>query len=370
MQNIPLQNFFAIAYKPPNIASLSFANAIKGGLKRVGFSVKKIGFSGTLDPFAQGMLLLGINGYTKLLPHLEKSYKVYRAVLFLGLESKSLDIENIVKIHEVSPLSTESIFNAIKDIQGIITYKPPKFSAKHINGVRAYTLMRQGIDFEVNEISTDIRYLKILNYTHPFLSFEVCVSEGGYVRSIGEMIAKNLGVYGSLCSLERIQEGRWHYQNILTAYEAKGIFDECSGIIDCIKVPIHIHGINQISKVILLNIKNALNYDTIQLTEYAKVAYNGAKFMLSPSLCAKIFANMSHIKAYNSPLECVDMKHLQDMQVSHLESGYENKDVCLNTPNQDSASRIILADFDTHFGIIEVFRDGRVKYILNRIDKC
>lgn len=361
-----LQNFFAISYKPPNISSLSFANAIKGGLKNMGFSVKKIGFGGTLDPFAQGMLILGINGYTKLLPHLEKSYKTYRAVLFLGLESRSLDIENIVKIHKIAPFSNEDIHNAIKDIKGIITYKPPKFSAKHINGVRAYNLMRQGIEFDIKEIKTDIKKLEILNYSHPFLSFEVCVSEGGYVRSIGEMIANNLGVYGSLCSLERIQEGKWHYYNMLKDYEA----NIRQNILDCINVPLHIHGINQNAKVILLNIKNALKYDTIQLTEYAKVAYNGAKFILNPSLCAKIFVDSPHRKVHDEPLAHDYMKHSQNIQAAHLESGYQNKEVCPNTPCKDSVSKVMLADFDTHFGIIEVFRDGGVKYILNRIDKC
>lgn len=367
MQNAKLlQNFFAIAYKPPNISSLSFANAIKSGLKSIGFSVKKIGFAGTLDPFAQGMLLLGINGYTKLLPHLEKSYKTYRAVLFLGLESRSLDIENIVKIHEVAPLKNNDIHNAIKDLRGVITYKPPKFSAKHINGTRAYNLMRQGIDFDIKEIKTDIKSLKILNYSHPFLSFEVCVSEGGYVRSIGEMIAKNLDSYGSLCSLERTQEGKWHYHNMCMDYEA----NRKQNILDCINVPLHIQGVYQNAKVLLLNIKNALNYDTIQLTEYAKVAYNGAKLILNPSLCAKIFDDMSHSKADGKFLECEYVKHSQNMQAAHLESGYKNKEVCPNTPCKDSVSKVMLADFDTHFGIIEIFRDGGVKYILNRIDKC
>lgn len=365
-----LQNFFAIAYKPPNISSLSFANALKGGLKNMGFPVKKIGFSGTLDPFAQGMLLLGINGYTKLLSHLDKSYKTYRAVLFLGLESRSLDIENIVKIHKVAPLNDDSIHNAIKNIKGIITYKPPKFSAKHINGMRAYTLMRQGINFDIKEIKTYIKNLKILNYCHPFLSFEVCMSEGGYVRSIGEMIASNLGLHGSLCSLERIQEGKWNYNNMRMNCET----NIQQNILDCINVPIHINGIRQNAKVILLDIKNALKYDTIKLTEYAKLAYNGAKFILNPSLCAKIFADMSSINARDSFLECADVRHSQNIQVAHLELGHQNKGVC-QAPCKDSIStdyesKIMLADFDTHFGIIEVFRNGGVKYILNRIDKC
>lgn len=379
MQDIKsLQNFFAISYKPPNISSLSFASAIKAGLKRMWFPVKKIGFSGTLDPFAQGTLLLGINNYTKLLPHLEKSHKTYKAVLFLGLESRSLDVENVVKIHKVEPLSNETLHNAIKNICGKIRYKPPKFSAKHINGVRAYTLMRQGIDFETKEIETEIFSLKILNYSHPFFSFEICMSEGGYVRSIGEMIAQNLNVCGSLCSLERTQEGMWNYKNICMSDFCSDIYAKKllqrdmqhkahKGIFGYINVPIQVHGINQNAKVILLSIKNALKYDTIRLTEYAKVAYNGAKFMLNPSLCEKIFVNDSH-NADDERLESAYMRHSQ-MRATHLESGYKNKGIC-PTQHNNSGSKVMLADFDTHFGIIEIFRDGRVNYILNRIDKC
>lgn len=362
----PPQNFFAIAYKPPNISSLSFTNMLKIGLKKLGFHIKKIGFSGTLDPFAHGMLMLGINNYTKLLPHIKKDYKVYRAVLFLGLESKSLDIENIVCIHKVKQYSYDEIQKTIKDIQGNISYKPPKFSAKHINGVRAYELMRRGIDFNIGTITTEIKYIKILNYSHPFLSFEICVSEGGYIRSIGEIISKNLGVCGSLCSLERLQEGRWNYQYMLKNYATNKLED----ILDCIEVPLQIQGIYQNSKVIFLNIKNALKYDTIRLTEYAKIAYNGAKFILNPSLCAKIFGDIMHIEKQDSNLSKYDYMQSQNIQATHLESGCYNKEVCPDTMCKDSVSKIIFADFDTHFGIIEVFQDGKVKYILNRIDKC
>ncbi|WP_052096570.1 pseudouridine synthase family protein [Helicobacter trogontum] len=368
MQDLTIpQNFFAIAYKPPNISSLTFANALKRGFKQLGFPIKKIGFSGTLDPFAHGMLILGINGCTKLLPHIKKDYKTYRAVLFLGLESKSLDTENVIKIHKVKPYSYAEIYKAVEGIKGVISYKPPKFSAKHINGVRAYELMRKGVDFDMHTITTEVKTIEILNYSHPFLSFEVCVSEGGYIRSIGDIIAKNLGVYGGLCSLERLEEGQWNYHTMLKSYTTNKQTD----ILDCIEVPLQIQGIEQNAKVILLDMKNALKYDTIRLTEYAKVAYNGAKFILNPSLCAEIFGDIIHIEKIDSDLLKHDyIQQSQNIQATHLELGCHNKEVCPDTIHKKSVSKIVLADFDTHFGIIEVFQDGRVKYILNRIDKC
>lgn len=363
-----LQNFFAIAYKPPNISSLSFANKLKAGLKSLGIPVKKIGFSGTLDPFAHGMLICGINGCTKLLPHLPKQRKTYRAVLFLGLESKSLDIENVVQIHTTQPFSESQIHHATKPLRGTITYTPPKFSAKHIQGARAYELMRNGVEFEMPTAQMTIFDFQIQNYSHPFLSFEVCVSEGGYVRSIGAMIAKNLGTHGSLCSLERVSEGQWHYRNLLTscAKDSQIPHRDLPHSYRSLAVPLQLQGWSQNTKVILLDIKNALNYDTIQLAKYAKEAYNGAKLMLDPTLCAKIFDTKGHGKSRAWQEACV--QPTQNLQEMPFQSRCEG--VCPNTTQQDLASKVVLADFGTHFGIIEVFRNGQVKYIVNRIDTC
>ncbi len=373
---INLNSFLALSYKFPNISSFNFTNSIKHGLKSIGIPVKKIGFSGTLDPFAHGSLIIGVNSYTKLLSHIKKDYKTYRATIFLGLESDSLDIENIINIHETKVFTESKIKDAIKHINGNITYKPPKFSAKHVNGIRSYKLAKIQKDFELKEITTNVKYLNIINYSHPFLTFETCISEGGYVRSIGEMICNNLNIKGSLCFLERTKEGELCYKYMLN--ESKSILDSkilCNGsknmILDkdfkniSINVPFMYNGIMQNTKLILLDIKNIIKYDTIKLMKYAIKAHNGAKIILDSNICNNIFQNNINNK---HDKECIAKENIIDKYIT-CDNRYLHKNKCLNVNNRLD-NKIFLADFGTHFGIIKIFQNGKVEYILNRIDKC
>ena len=199
---IQVKNFLLVAYKPKFISSNAFLTLLK---KHIG--EKKAGYSGTLDPFASGLLIIGFGAYTKLLPFLTKSPKCYRATLFLGAQSTTLDIEGIQKVELIKPLCLDNILQVLDSLQGEISYIPPQFSAKHINGTRAYKLARSGISFQLERQNMRVFGLKLLAYNHPFLSFEVCLDEGGYVRSIGELISSKLGVSGALSALERISEG-------------------------------------------------------------------------------------------------------------------------------------------------------------------
>lgn len=182
------------------------SNAFLMQLKRK-YNWKKCGYSGTLDPFASGLLIVGVGAYTRLFSYLDKKIKTYEATLWLGAKSESLDLEKMREIEEIKEYSLQKIFEVFQALQGRIAYTPPRFSAKHINGRRAYQLAREGIDFEIQESQMEVFGLEFLSYCHPFLSFRARVSEGGYIRSLGEMIASKLGCEGSLSQLKRIQEG-------------------------------------------------------------------------------------------------------------------------------------------------------------------
>ncbi len=197
-----------VAYKPAGIGSNRFLSQIK---RRYG--IKKAGFSGTLDPFAQGVLIIAFGKYTKLFRFLKKAPKTYRATLWLGAGSPTLDIEQISEVIVTPPLPKREILSALEKIKGEITYLPPRYSAKKIGGVRAYELARQNREVALNEITTSIYDIRLLHYCHPFITFEVTLSEGGYVRSIGAMIAEKLGSPGTLSMLERLREGAFHYEN-------------------------------------------------------------------------------------------------------------------------------------------------------------
>jgi tRNA pseudouridine55 synthase len=177
------------------------------------YGTKKVGFSGTLDPFATGCLIVATGQYTKLFQYLDKTPKSYKATLWLGVNSPGLDIEKIDSIKEVKPFDEQVIKETLDTLLGKLTYYPPKFCAKKINGKRAYELARKGKEVKLKTITSTIYDIKLLNYNHPFVHFEAKVSEGTYIRSLGALIADKLDVDGTLSSLHRIHEGEFYYEN-------------------------------------------------------------------------------------------------------------------------------------------------------------
>jgi len=208
------ENLLFVARKPSFISSNKFLNQLK---KK--YSIKKMGFSGTLDPFACGNLIIATGQYTKLFRFLQKTPKTYIATLMLGAYSPTLDIEKIENIQNTKPIETEKIKEVLQSFLGKQKQLPPKYSAKKINGKRAYKLMENGewrIEnegiFLDREIEIEIFDIKLINYSHPFITFEASVSEGTFIRTLGFDIAKKLGYTGTLTYLERTKEGKFIYE--------------------------------------------------------------------------------------------------------------------------------------------------------------
>lgn len=201
-------NKLLVVNKPKYISSNFFLHKVKRKYK-----TKKAGFSGTLDPFATGCLIVACGQYAKLFKYFNKTPKTYRAVLWLGATSESLDIENIIEIQEEKKLDLTKIKNEIAHLVGEIHYTPPKFSAKKINGMRAYELARMGEEIELKDAVMDILSTQFIAYSHPFITFEATVSEGSYIRSLAQILAQRLGVVGTLSHLHRLREGDFFYEN-------------------------------------------------------------------------------------------------------------------------------------------------------------
>jgi len=201
-------NKLFVAYKPKGLSSNYFLRKIKRS-----YDIKKAGFSGTLDPFASGVLIVAFGQFTKLFRFLKKVPKRYRATLWVGAYSPTLDTEKIESVKTLAPFSMDSINIIAKSFLGEIEYLPPKYSAKRVDGKRAYQLARDGEEFELKKIKSTIYDFKILHYMHPFLTFELAISEGGYARSIGSLFAEKLGFDGILSSLERLNEGDFVYND-------------------------------------------------------------------------------------------------------------------------------------------------------------
>ena len=206
-QKIPTPSRIFVAKKPRFVSSNAFLQNLK---KRL--NLRDLGYSGTLDPFASGVLVVASGQYTRLLGHLRLSPKIYRATLWLGAESPSLDSENIANIALVDEIALPKIHEVMSSLKGVLTYEPPRFSAKKINGIRAYKMARDSQDFALKPVTSEVFEASLLNYSHPFLSFEISVEKGAYIRSIAQIIAQKLGVCGTLSALERLREGDFGFE--------------------------------------------------------------------------------------------------------------------------------------------------------------
>ncbi len=199
-------NRLFVVKKPVNISSNFYLRRIKRKYKN-----KKAGFSGTLDPFACGCLIVAFGQYTKLFQFLKKTPKTYRATVWLGTQSESLDTENIYSIEKSEKLDINVVKQELEKLKGFCEYLPPKYSAKKIDGKRAYDLARNDIDFELKKVISSVYDVKFINYNHPFISFDISVSEGSYIRSIAQILLDRLETVGTLSYLERLNEGKFSF---------------------------------------------------------------------------------------------------------------------------------------------------------------
>lgn len=201
-------NKLIVVNKPVFVSSNSYLKKIKWKYKN-----KKAGFSGTLDPFACGCLIVAFGQYPKLFRYLKKTPKTYRTTIWLDVLSNSLDIENIEHQAKNAKLNESDIQKELLGLLGELNYLPPKYSAKKIDGKRAYDLARAGEDFEMKRITSTVYDVKFINYNHPFISFDITVSEGSYIRSMAQILLDRLGAIGTLSYLKRLNEGEFFFDD-------------------------------------------------------------------------------------------------------------------------------------------------------------
>ena len=201
-------NKLIVVNKPIFLSSNFYLTRIKKKYKN-----KKAGFSGTLDPFAKGCLIVAFGQYSKLFKYFSKTPKTYKAVIWLGVESDSLDIEQIIDIKLTQKINEQDIKDNLNILKGDIEYIPPKFSAKKINGKRAYDMARNGEEVELNKSQMHVYDTKFISYRHPFITFDISVSEGSYIRSYAQILLGKLNQIGTLSYLERLNEGKFFFEN-------------------------------------------------------------------------------------------------------------------------------------------------------------
>ncbi len=213
-------NGWIILDKPQGVSSNQILRKIQYELK-----AKKAGHIGTLDPFATGVLPLAFGEATKLIPYLEQGDKTYEFELLFGTSTTTDDIEGEICNTSTKIPTKDEIINIIPKFLGKITQIPPKYSAIHIDGKRAYTLAREGKDFEIPKREIEIKSLILKNY-QPELkkaNFEVTCSKGTYVRTLGTDIAKSLNTCGHLTSLRRTKNGKFSIEDTILLENLKNM---------------------------------------------------------------------------------------------------------------------------------------------------
>jgi tRNA pseudouridine55 synthase len=172
---------------------------------------KKVGHAGTLDPFAEGILILGFGRHTKMLDQHKGKNKVYRVDIELGKETDTLDREGqVLKSNElISPPSLDDIQTVLEKFKGDITQIPPMFSAKKVKGKRLYKMAREGKIIERDPIKVRVESLDILEYSCPIISLRVECSTGTYIRTIAADIGTELGCGAYALNLVRERVGEF-----------------------------------------------------------------------------------------------------------------------------------------------------------------
>ena len=201
--------------KPAGWTSFDVVKKVRGIIKE-----KKVGHAGTLDPFAEGVLVLGTGPDTKKLTDITTANKTYWAELTLGKATDTQDRDGKISAEEVVPeLTKETIAAVLASFDGPQEQIPPMYSAKHVNGQRLYKLARKNKTVERVPVKISIDQISMLDYTEPVITFNVTCSKGTYVRVLGSDIAAKLGTVGYLTGLTRTSVGSYHIADATTIEE-------------------------------------------------------------------------------------------------------------------------------------------------------
>lgn len=193
--------------KPSGMTSFGVVARVRRVLtSRAGKKVK-VGHTGTLDPFATGLMIILTGKGTKQSSEFLKLDKVYEATIRLGQTSATGDPEGEITHQSSAVVESARIDEVLEHFTGEIEQTPPIYSAIKIGGERAYKLARQGKTFEVPARKVTVYSLEVIDYSYPDLKIRAHVSSGTYIRTLAEDIGRELGV-GAYCSeLRRTQVG-------------------------------------------------------------------------------------------------------------------------------------------------------------------
>lgn len=201
--------------------SFDVVNKIRWNLKKK-LNVKniKVGHAGTLDPLATGLLIICTGKKTKTIESLMVGKKTYTGTFLLGKTTPSYDLET--EFNEAFPIkhiTTKAITEIAASLVGMQMQVPPLFSAKQIDGKRAYEFAREGKTMELKANPIEIDSFLVNADRFPEIDFEITCSKGTYIRSIARDFGEKLGAGATLISLRRTKSGTFDLSNALTIEE-------------------------------------------------------------------------------------------------------------------------------------------------------
>ena len=197
--------------KPLGWTSFDVVKKIRWNLRqRLGVKKLKVGHAGTLDPLATGLLIVCIGKHTKLIDEIMVGEKTYTGKILLGKTTPSYDLETEFDAsHPIEQITEELLEEARVSFLGELNQIPPIFSAKQIDGKRAYDIARAGGEVEMKPNKVLISHFAIDTCSFPEIAFEISCSKGTYIRSIAYDFGKKLNSGGTLIELRRTRSGNY-----------------------------------------------------------------------------------------------------------------------------------------------------------------
>ena len=198
--------------KKPGLSSFAAVSEVKKIL-----GVRKAGHTGTLDPFATGVLVVCLEQATRIIPFLEEKTKIYRYTICFGAETDTWDLTGqVTKKVDVPDVKAKAMEDILSSLTGNIELPVPRFSAIRRGGKRLYEMARKGIEFEPPWRKTTIYRMELVDFKWPEIVLETECEKGTYIRSIAHIIGKRIGIPGYVKELSRLRSGRFSLEEAIS----------------------------------------------------------------------------------------------------------------------------------------------------------
>lgn len=203
-------NGILLVNKPKGITSRDVVNEVQKALNT------KAGHTGTLDPMAEGVLVICLGKATKLTEIITSTIKEYEAEVTLGIETDTLDTEGTIIKKDDTKIDKEQITKVLKEFETTYNQEVPKYSAVKVNGKKLYEYARKGEEVTLPKKKVTIYDLSLLDYENNKFKIYTKVSKGTYIRSLIRDICHELNALGTMSNLARISQGKYKIKDTFT----------------------------------------------------------------------------------------------------------------------------------------------------------